>query len=95
VLAWLGCAFVAWNVVFDHGVYVAAARFAQASIERHQQGQPPVTIAAGYQPLVRAAAARATLWAAAILVVGLAVLVATSTRGPATGAPADAVPRRT
>jgi hypothetical protein len=97
VLAWLAFAFVAWNVMFDRGNYVAGVQFAQTSIELHQQGRQPLTIADGYQPLVRASAARATLGAAVILVAGLALIFLTSTRVTANSSPADAdaVHRRT
>jgi hypothetical protein len=87
LLSWLAFAFVCGNVVFDRGVRIGAVEFAQANVERVQQGQPPVTIAAGYQPRVRAAAARAAWWAGGILACGVAAISLASTRDAAGGSP--------
>lgn len=67
---WLALALVTWNVVFDRGVFLASAAFAQANVERWQHGDPVSTIDAAYRPQVGRAAWRASAWAGGVLAIG-------------------------
>ena len=70
---WLLLAFVTWNVVFDRQVAVSAVAFTRELTRVEQRGAPVVSIDSGFSPDVRAAAARASVWAAGILVLGAVV----------------------
>ena len=70
---WIAFAVTAWNVAFDRMVAVAGARFTRESVERHQAGEPPITIDAGYRPEVGRAAVSASLASVAVLGLGLAL----------------------
>jgi hypothetical protein len=74
LLAWLVFAFVTWSVIFDYQVRVESARFVKASVERYQQGQPPVTIDAGFRPRVSSAAGWAAVWGSLVLAVGASAI---------------------
>lgn len=79
---WAACALVTWNVVFDRHVSLAAVRFTQQQIERHQRGERVSTIDEAFSPRVRDAALEASVWGAAVLATGLVVtrLAATARR---------------
>lgn len=88
-LLWSVFAFVVWNVVFDREVAIEGARFTHESVQRYRDGQPLVTIEAGYRPHVRRAALDASLWAGVVLALGLvAAQRSSSSRGAASAGPA-------
>ncbi|HXG89979.1 MAG TPA: hypothetical protein VNJ02_16750 [Vicinamibacterales bacterium] len=74
IVLWLAFAWVAWNVVFDHGVTAGAIEFTRQQVVRHQRGEAVALIEEAYAPRVRAAAMNASLAATAILAIGAAVI---------------------
>jgi hypothetical protein len=72
---WAVFAFVAWNVIFDRQVDVAAVEFTRDQILRHHSGATLISIHDGFSPRVREAALRATLWVVPILLVGALTVV--------------------
>ena len=71
---WLTCAFVAWNVIFDRYVSVAAVEYTREQIQRYQRGDALGSIHAGFSPRVSDAARRASLWVSPVLVAGAAAV---------------------
>jgi hypothetical protein len=82
IAAWLVFAAVVWNVAFDRQVSIAAVRFANASAERYQSGAALVSIDSGFRPLVREAAADATIWSGAVALLGLGLIRLAARRTP-------------
>ena len=68
---WVACAFVAWNVIFDRYVSVAAIEFSREQILRYQHGDSLISIHAGFSPQVRHAAWQSSLWVSPVLVGGV------------------------
>jgi hypothetical protein len=64
-------AFVVWNAAFDFQVKRAAEAFTAAQVDRWQQEAPPQLIRESLTPQVRAAAVRALLAAAVVLLAAL------------------------
>ena len=77
---WAAFAFVTWNVIFDRHVMASAVEFTRDQVLRHQNGEVLIPIHEGFSPHVRAAALRATLWVAPIIMVGALTIVLTSRR---------------
>jgi hypothetical protein len=73
LIIWAVFAFVTWNVVFDRQVYLAAVEFTQQQIERHQRGQPVISLDVAFRPRLHEAALRASLWGGSVLIAGMAL----------------------
>jgi hypothetical protein len=73
---WLVFGFVAWNVVFDRRVAVAAVAFTREQTLNHQQGRPLLSIDDGFSPSVRSAAMGAAQWAGGLTALGLILSLA-------------------
>jgi hypothetical protein len=69
---WLVFAFVAWNVIFDRLVWVAATEFTRDQIARQHEGRALITIHDGFSPRVGTAAWQASLWTLPIMAAGAA-----------------------
>jgi hypothetical protein len=80
LVLWIAFAFVTWNVVFDRHVYVAAVRFTQQQIARHQRGEQVSSIEEAFTPELGRAALRASAWGGAVLVVGIVLAGAAARR---------------
>ena len=81
-LAWLACAAVVWNVVFDDGVTQGVRDYLTRQA-LHQQGRgPAVTIPEVMDPATARAARAATAWGGGIGALGLLVVWAASRRRP-------------
>jgi hypothetical protein len=80
LLLWLAFAVVAWNVVFDRQVYLAAVHFTQEQIQRHSRGEPVSSIEEAFTPELDRAARRASAWGGAILATGAALMYWASRR---------------
>ena len=77
---WILLAIVVFNVTFDWQVRTANHAFVRSQIVRHQQGQPTLTIAEGFRPMVRQAALDSSRWLVVIAVAGTGLtLVAAKT----------------
>lgn len=75
-MLWLLLAGVVWCATFDRATRSQAQAFASQQMYRAARGLPVATIAEGFRPRVRRAAARSTVWAAAVALAGLAGLAA-------------------
>jgi len=73
LILWAAFAFVTWNVVYDRNVYVAAVRYTQQQIQRHQRGEQVSSIEEAFTPELGRAALRASAWGGAVLLVGVAL----------------------
>jgi hypothetical protein len=73
LVLWAAFAVVTWNVVFDRHVYVAAVRFTQQQIQRHEDGEQVSSIEEAFTPEIGRAALRASVWGGAILAAGVAL----------------------
>jgi len=69
---WITWALVAWNVVFDHVIEVAARRYLHAAGLAAQAGGPYARIDAWMRPAVATGLWIASLSAATILIIGIA-----------------------
>ena len=69
---WILLAVAVFSVMFDWQTRVAAHRFVLSQVQRHEQGQPAISINDGYRPQVREAARRSALWLVVIAVGGSA-----------------------
>jgi hypothetical protein len=82
---WLLAAFVAWNVVFDREVAVAAIEFTREQIVRYDQGEPVRALETVFRPRVGRAAMIASAWALLVLVAGAVVVRLSPAPPPARG----------
>lgn len=74
---WVVFAVAVFSVTFDWQTRKAAWQFMAQQTERRAQRQPVATIEDGFRPMVRTAAAQASVWLLLILATGTgAVLVA-------------------
>jgi hypothetical protein len=80
LVLWMAFAFVIWNVIFDRHVYVAAVRFTQQQIERHERGEQVSSIEEAFTPEVGRAALRASLWGGTVLAIGIVLTGAAARR---------------
>jgi hypothetical protein len=76
IALWILLALVVFNVTFDWQVRAAAHTFVRSQIVRHQQGQPTLSIADGFRPMVRQAALDSSVWLVLIAAIGTGAVVA-------------------
>jgi hypothetical protein len=70
IVLWVVFVFVAWNVIYDRYVAIAAVEFTRQQIIAYEHGGPLTTIHDGFSPRVRDAAWRASLLVSPIAIVG-------------------------
>jgi hypothetical protein len=70
VALWVAFVFIAWNVIYDRYVAVAAVEFTRQQILAYDRGAPLTPIHDGFSPRVRDAAWRASLLVSPIAVAG-------------------------
>lgn len=69
---WLLFAIVVFNVRFDWLTHAAGLAFVSQQLDRQHHGLPPVSINAGFRPMVGDAARGAAAWLAAVAATGIA-----------------------
>jgi hypothetical protein len=80
IALWLAFAFVAWNVIFDRLVSIAATEFTREQVLHWQAGEALTTIHEGFSPRVSTAALQASLWTLPIVAAGAAAMYFSSRR---------------
>jgi hypothetical protein len=70
IVLWALFVFVAWNVIYDRYVAIAAVDFTRQQILAHERGASLTSIHEGFSPRVRDAAWRASLFVSPIAIVG-------------------------
>jgi hypothetical protein len=83
---WAAFSLLLWNVVFDHGVRLAAVQYVLARTAYLEGQGPPVGMAAAMHAGIATAARRATIVAAPAVLVCL-LLLGAATRPTSSGAP--------
>jgi hypothetical protein len=78
IALWILLAVVVFNVTFDWQTRAAGHAFIRSQVERHEHGQPTVSINDGFRPMVRAAAVRSAVWLVLIAATGTALVMASS-----------------
>lgn len=73
---WIVLALVVFSVTFDWETRSSAYAFVREQLARQQQGQPPISINAGFRPMVSAAARHSAVWLVAIAALGTAAVIA-------------------
>ena len=69
---WVLFAIVVFNVRFDWLTHAAGLTFVHQQLERQHNGLPPISINAGFRPMVGDAARSAAVWLAAVAAAGMA-----------------------
>lgn len=73
---WLLLGIVVFNVTFDWQVRMAGYTFVRSQVARHKGGQPTLSIAEGFKPMVRQAAFDSSRWLVLIAIAGSGLTLA-------------------